>query len=313
MENISTKNHFDNLHHLAGKKILITGAKGFIGGHLLSELLSAGAELHATSRAYQNTELGTRIKWWQGTMQDYDFASNLFSEVKPEIVFHMAGDVTAANDISHVLSTYHSLLTSTLHILTLADKTACERIVLTGSSTEPLEENPVPNSPYSAAKWATNVYGKMFQNMYGLPVVMVRPFMGYGPAQPAGKIIPFVINSFLNKTAPLLSNGYWLTDWVYIKDTIQGIIAASVLDGCEGITIDLGSGRLTSVREVITKLTDIMNPVNKPVFGALPDRHHEHTRTANTDLAFEKLKWKASTSLDEGLKQTVDWYTCKFN
>ncbi len=149
---------------------------------------------------------------------------------------------------------------------------------------------------------------RMFQNMYQSPVVMVRPFMGYGPAQPAGKIIPFVIQSFLQKKAPLLSNGYWRTDWVYIKDTIEGMIAASISDGCEGMTIDLGSGTLTSVREVIDKITDIMQPECLPVFGALPDRHQEHTRTANTELAYQKLNWRASTHLEKGLRETVNWY-----
>ncbi len=291
---------------LSGKKILITGAKGFIGSHLVNELSEANAEVHATSRiSMENTR---HISWWQGTMQDESFATALFSEVKPDIVFHLAGDVTAANSVSHVLTTYHSLLTSTINIMTLADKYQCERVVLTGSGTEPVDENPVPNSPYSAAKWATTMYGKLFCNLYKLPVVLIRPFMGYGPGQPVGKIIPFVINSFINNKAPLLSNGYWVTDWIYIKDMVQGILAAGTAENCTGIPLDLGTGALTSVRQIIEKITDIMMPVNKPVFGALPDRHVEHTRMANTELAFQKMNWKATTSLEEGLQQTINWF-----
>lgn len=293
---------------LSGKKILITGATGFMGGHLLDEMRNKNIEIHATSRAMQANENGGNITWWQGTLQDENFAASLFSEVEPDLVFHMAGDVTAANDIDHVSTTYHSLLTSTINLLTLAGRYNCERVLLTGSGTEPVGENAVPNSPYSAAKWATTVYGKMFCDLYKLPVVLIRPFMGYGPGQPSGKIIPFVINSFLNHTAPRLSNGYWITDWVYINDTVQGILSAATAENCTGIPIDLGTGVLTSVREIIEKITFIMQPENGPVFGALPDRHVEHTRRADTETAFQKLNWKAATFLDDGLRQTIAWH-----
>ena len=287
---------------------MITGATGFIGRHLLDELRNKNIEIHATSRTKQEEKSKDNITWWQGAFQDENFASSFFAEIQPDIVFHMAGDVTAANDMTHVSTTYHSLLTSTINLLMLADKYNCERIVLTGSSTEPAGESAVPNSPYSAAKWATTVYGKMFCDLYKLPVVMVRPFMGYGPGQPFGKIIPFVINSFINQTAPRLSNGYWVTDWVYIKDTVMGILSAATAENCTGISIDLGTGVLTSVRQIIEKITGIMQPENRPVFGALPDRHVEHTRQADTETAFRKLNWKAATSLDDGLRQTIEWH-----
>ncbi len=158
-----TASHFPaTSRSLSGKRVLITGASGFMGRHLLDALSQYNVEIHATSRSLATAE-NEQVTWWQGTFQDFAFAETVFREIQPHIVFHLSGDVTAANDMSRVLSTYHSLLTSTLHILTLADKTHCERIVLTGSSTEPIADDPVPNSPYAAAKWATNMYAACFR------------------------------------------------------------------------------------------------------------------------------------------------------
>jgi nucleoside-diphosphate-sugar epimerase len=200
------------------------------------------------------------------------------------------------------------LLTSTLNLLTLAADMGCERIILTGSINEPLDNDPKPNSPYSAAKWATNVYGHLFEQLYKLPVVIVRPAVGYGPDQPKDKIIPLVIRLLLKGESPKLTNGLWVTDWIYIDDMVEGILSSSVLPGLQGQTIDLGSGVLTSVREVIEKIVDIMEPEAKPIFGALPDRYVEHTRPADTKFAYSKLKWKAKVGLDDGLRATIKWF-----
>lgn len=292
----------------SGKVIMITGATGFIGLYLARRLREMGAIVHCTSRTHQEERNEEGMIWWKGSFNDYATAESLINKIKPAIIFHMAGQVTASNDVQHVMTTFHSLLTSTVNLLTLAQKHGCERIVLTGSCTEPIDEHPYPNSPYAAAKWATNGYGHLFQRIYKSPVVIVRPFMGYGPTQPSGKLIPHIILSLLRGESPQLTSGSWLTDWVYIDDTIDGILAASAVPGVEGKTIDLGTGVLTSVREVVEKVVAIVKPVGKPLFGALPDRYHEHTRLADTKYAFEKIGWKAKTSLEEGLKKSIEYF-----
>ena len=293
--------------NLSCKKILITGGSGFIGRNLARRLCEIGAEVHATSRVSRNSDQ-KNLTWWVGSFDDYDAAKKILSEVKPNIICHLAGEVTAANNVSFVLSTYHSLLTSTVNILTVAAEMGCERIILTGSTNEPSDKNPQPNSPYSAAKWATNAYGHLFNRLYELPVIVVRPFVGYGPDQPRDKLIPFVIRSLLKGESPQLTNGLWVTDWVYIDDTVDGILWSAVLPGLQGRTIDLGSGVLTSVRKVVEKIVEIMEPEVQPIFGALPDRYVEHTRPADTKFAYLKLKWKAKVALDDGLRATVRWF-----
>lgn len=292
------------------KKILITGASGFIGSGLANYLCHIGADVHGTSRVKRDGDK-ENMTWWEGSFEDLDFTRQLLKNIKPEIIFHLSGEVTGATDVKNILPTYHSLLTSTINLLTVATEIGCEKIIVTGSSTEPLDHEPYPNSPYSAAKWATNGYGHLFQKLYQAPVLIVRPFMGYGPGQPQFKLLPSVILTLLAGESPKLSNGLWVTDWIYIEDMVEGLLAAANMPQIDARTIDIGTGVLTSVKALIEEVVDIMQPVGKPLFGALPDRHHEHTRVADIEYTYSKANWKAKTSLREGLKKTIEWF--KYN
>lgn len=291
----------------SNKKVLVTGAGGFIGGHLAKALCDLGAEVHGTSRTERKSSRENLI-WWKGTFENIETARALFEKIKPDLIFHLAGEVTGATDIQQVLPTYHSLLTSTVNLLTVAMEQGCEKIILTASSTEPFENEPYPISPYSAAKWAMNGYGHLFQKLFNAPVLIVRPFMGYGPSQPEFKLLPNVILSLLRGESPSLSNGLWVTEWIYIDDLIEGILSASIIPQIESRTLDIGTGVQTSVRNLVEEVVDIMQPAGKPLFGALPDRKMEHTRIADTEYTFSKTNWRAKTSLREGLEKTITWF-----
>src|SRR5262249_3976919 len=148
---------------------------------------------------------------------------------------------------------YHSLLTSTVNVLVMAAETGCGRVVLAGSLTEPVlrtgDESPM--SPYAAAKWAGSTYGRMFHKLYGTPVVVLRPFMAYGPAQAQGKLIPSVIRALLKGEAPKLSSGRVRADWVYIADVVEAFLSSATIPNIEGASFDIGTGRLTSMRTVV--------------------------------------------------------------
>jgi nucleoside-diphosphate-sugar epimerase len=183
-------------------------------------------------------------------------------------------------------------------------------VVVTGSLTEPGSDarDVVPSSPYAAAKWASSAYARMFHALYGTPVVILRPFMAYGPRQNPAKLIPHVISSLLRGTAPKLASGRWMADWIYVDDVIEGFALAARRPGIDGATIDLGSGVLTSTRDVVEKLVArIASPV-APQFGAVPDRPDEQVRRADVDAAKAVLGWQPRTPLDEGLDRTIAWY-----
>jgi UDP-glucose 4-epimerase len=295
--------------HLSGQKILITGASGFLGSHLSRRLWQTGYEVHAVSRKQHSAQ--DAVRWWQGDLADLGTAREVLTAIRPDVVFHLSGLVTAAPDLQLVLPTFATLLTSTVNTLTLATEIGCRRIVLAASLTEPepSEIEPTPASPYAAAKWASSTYGRMFHKLYGTSVVSVRPFMTYGPAQDVRKIVPYVILSALHGERPKLSTGEQLFDWVYIDDVVEGLVAAAHAPGIEGHTIDLGSGILTPIRGVVQRILQLVGSATEPEFGALPDRPYEPVRTANTADAYVKLGWKPTTSLQDGLELTVDWYS----
>ncbi|QIG51840.1 NAD-dependent epimerase/dehydratase family protein [Nordella sp. HKS 07] len=290
-------------------RFLVTGAAGFLGTRLCERLLSEGIEVHATSRARQ-TSRNHLLRWWQTDLLEYSSVQRLFDEIRPDIVIHLAGQVTAAPDLSLVLPMFHSQLGGTLNVLVASTKSGCRRVIATGSSTEPALDDaaPTPGSPYAAAKWAATGYAGMFHALYQTPVVVVRPFMTYGPGQHGTKVVPYVINSLLQGNTPLLSSCVWEVDWVFVDDIVAAFLLAATRAGIDGCSIDLGSGTLTSIRDVVRSIVQLTNAQIDPQFGALPDRPGQRTRIADTEYARATLGWSAVTSLDDGLAATVQWY-----
>lgn len=297
-----------------GTKVLVTGATGFIGWHLCRRLSTFELELHATSRC-ERPRVASEPIWWQADMADLAAARRVFSTAKPDIVVHLAGMTGARIDRDLVLPAYHSLATSTANVLVLATEHGCRRVILFGSLNEPVPSlnAPIPTSPYAAAKWIGSTYGRMFHALYGTPVVNLRPFMAYGPAQARDKLVPSVALSLLKGESPRLSSGRVRGDWVYIDDVVDAFIAAAVTAGIEGQTFDLGTGSLTSQRALVEKLLAVMESHIVPQFGALPDRPREQEIVANTAPAIERLGWRATTSLEDGLRKTAAWYSANSN
>jgi UDP-glucose 4-epimerase len=295
---------------MSGLKILITGASGFLGTHLCRRLCQKGWEVHAVSRSQHSTSNGGP-RWWQGDLADTSTARGLLLTIKPDIIFHLASHVFGSRDLSLVMPTFRSNLMTTVNLLTAASEIGCQRIVLTGSLEEPEPGDPqaIPSSPYAVAKWASNAYARMFNALYQLPVVILRVFMVYGPEQQdLQKLIPYVTLSLLRGESPKLASGQRKIDWVYVEDVVQAFLLAGQAAGIEGSIIDIGSGELVSIRSVVDYLVRLINPQIEPSFGALADRPLEQVRVADRERTLAVLGWQRMTSLENGLKRTVDWY-----
>ncbi len=291
-----------------GRRVLVTGASGFIGGALCCRLLATGAQVHAISRQSHPHE-ADGVRWWSGDLATSGVADRVVSEVKPDFTFHLASLVSGSRDLSVVTSTLQSNLVSTVNLMTALAEHGCQSVVLAGSMEEPLEGNNTPGSPYAAAKWASSGYARMFHALYALPVVTARIFMTYGPAQAdRKKLIPYVTECLLRGEAPKLTSGDRLVDWVYVDDVVEGLVAAALTPEAAGQTIDLGSGRLVPIRSVVEELVQCVDSRITPEFGALPARPLEHSRVADIDASHRLTGWRPEVPLAEGLARTVAWY-----
>ena len=216
--------------------------------------------LTASSRSRRSTLVASRSCRLGGGER------KVFGGARPEAIFHLASHVKGAPDLEHVLPTFHSNLQSTVNLLTVAAESNCRRVVLTGSLAEPEVENgeTFPSAPYAAAKWAGSGYARMFHALYKLPVVIARVFMVYGPGQiDLTKLIPYVTLSLLQGEIP--QNHQWPASggldlcfgcgrWVFGARHKQ--------PGMDGATIDLGSGSLVSIREIVQQLVSALGSGN---------------------------------------------------
>lgn len=293
---------------IAGKSVLVTGGSGFIGSHLCRRLTACGAALHIISRRPKGST-HEHSRWWQVDLRDVEAVREVVRDVRPEVVFHLASHVAGARDIALVLPTFYDNLASTVHLLTSVAEVGCRRIVLACSSEEPQGGNSEICSPYAAAKYASSIYGRMFNELFQLPIVMPRIFMTYGPDQKdTKKLVPFVTLALLRGEIPKLSSGRRRADWIYIHDVVEGLLRAATVSGIEGCSFDLGTGILVSVREIVERIALLVDRAAKLAFGELPDRPFEQERPADTCFLLERLGYKPSTPWELGLEATVSWY-----
>jgi nucleoside-diphosphate-sugar epimerase len=250
------------------------------------------------------------MRWWQCDMEDVEAVRGLMTKTKPEVIYHLSGMVNGAPELRLVLPTFHSLLGSTVNLLTMATQQGCRRVVLVGSLEEPIGDalGVSPTSPYGAAKLGVAAYGRMFHQLFGTPVVILRTYMTYGPGQPHWKVIPSVIGALLRGVAPELSSGARRLDWIYIDDVIEAFLRSGHAPGLEGTTLEIGSGTTASIQEVVMLLMRLLDCQVQPRFGALPDRPAQVARAADAGATRTRLGWQSTISLEEGLRRTVAWH-----
>ncbi|RPJ79294.1 MAG: NAD(P)-dependent oxidoreductase, partial [Acidobacteria bacterium] len=247
-------------------------------------------------------------------LSNADSVRRLFREVRPSVVFHLAGYVQGSRDLDQVSPALTGNLTTAVNVLTSVAETGCERLVMAGSHDEPDPGEAcatafVPPSPYAAAKFAGSAYARMFHALYGCPVTIVRVFMGYGPGQrDLKKLIPYVILSLLRGHSPRLGTGWRPLDRVYVDDIVEGILRASSSASLAGSTIPLGTGVAFTVREAVEKIAEMMQSRAALSFGEIPDRPLEKARVADVAVTRAMLGWHPRVTFDAGLRRTIAWY-----
>lgn len=298
---------------LSGQRLLVTGGSGFIGERLCRRAVEQGAIVHAVSRQRRASD---DVRWERADLTDYAATEGVLRRLRPDVVLHLASEVSGGRDRDLVLPMLQANLMTAVNVMLACADAGCGRLVLAGSMEEPDlgDADAVAQSPYAAAKWGALAYARLFHALYALPVVHLRLFMVYGPGQrDLRKLVPYVTVSLLHGIAPKLTSGRRAVDWIYVDDVVDAFLNAAVVPGIDGATLDIGSGELVTVSAIVRRLRDLVGGEIEPALGAIADRQLERVRAANPTSAAETIGWRPSTPLDEGLERTVGFYRSHLN
>lgn len=329
MESSKARPSADKLAPMSKTSVLVTGASGFVGRHVLTRLLGresmpAGDELqvHATTRRdpdEANLPKREQARWHRANLEDADAVRTLVAITEPDIVLHLASHVAGSRDVSLVRPTFDGNAASTVNLLTALQElresgAEFRRFIQVGSLEEPEPGDAAPpSSPYAAAKAAATSYGRMFHHLYDFPIAFARVFMVYGPGpQDENKLVPYTFRQLQTGETPSFGSGTRPVDWIYVEDVAEGLVRMGFADGetggLDGRCVDLGSGTLHTVREVIEEMFRLAAPDVEPHFGGRADRKDEQVRQADIEETERLLGWRPTVDLVAGLRRTAEWF-----
>lgn len=310
-----------------GRKVLVTGAGGFIGSHLTEELVRQGAKTRAMVRYVSDGNWGflgdsplrNEIEVSAGDIADRD--SVLGAAQGVDVIFHLAALVAIPYSYRAPESYVRANITGTLNVLQAARELGVARLVHTSTSEVygtaryvPIDEaHPLQGqSPYSASKIGADKIAESFHLSFGVPVTTVRPFNTFGPRQSARAVIPTIIGQCLDGDVVRLGSLSPTRDFTYVSDTVAGFLCAGSVEGAVGETINLGVGQEISIGDLAKTIAGVMGKTMKVVSEderlRPPGSEVERLRSNNTK-ARDVLKWQPRVGLEDGLRLTVDWLT----
>ena len=313
---------------IEGKKVLVTGADGFIGSHLVEALLREGCQVRAftcynsfNSWGWLDTlspEVLKRIEVVCGDIRDPNGVRAAVSGC--ELVFHLAALIAIPFSYHSPDAYVDTNIKGTLNMLQAARGAGVEKLMVTSTSEVygtaryvPIDEGH-PNqgqSPYSASKIGADRIAESFHRSFGLPVVIVRPFNTYGPRQSARAIIPTILTQLLTGSPEIKLGALTPTrDFVFVKDTVQGFISIAKSDRVLGEEINIATGVEISIRNLVDEILSQLASEAKVICDEVrvrPDKS-EVERLLGSNAKIQALTgWKPRFTLREGIAETVMW------
>lgn len=310
-----------------GRRVLVTGAGGFIGSHLVESLVAQGAQVRAFVRYNSRGSLGllhqlpapvgSQVEMVFGDLRDLVAVEQAMRGVSH--VFHLGALIAIPYSYLHPVEVVETNILGTLNVLQAARSTGVERLVHTSSSEVygtalkvPIgEDHPLQGqSPYSASKIGADKLAESYFRAYGLPVVTLRPFNTYGPRQSTRAVIPAIITQALTGDVVRIGNLEARRDLTYVSDTVLGFLRVAETEGVAGETFNLGTGQEVSIAELAREIFALMGkaPTLEVEPARLrPEESEVHRLLSDNRHAREMLDWSPRVSLREGLLQTVEW------
>ena len=309
------------------KSVLITGAGGFIGSHLTERLVELGANVKAFVRYNSRNDWGMlellprekldKIEVIMGELKDADAVRYAARDV--DMIFHLGSLIAIPYSYIHPRETIETNILGTLNVLTAARENRIEKLIHTSTSEVygtaryvPIDENhPLQGqSPYSASKIGADKIAESFYRSFNVPVAIIRPFNTYGPRQSARAVIPTIITQALTREQIFLGSLHATRDYTYVNDLVEAFIKVAESPKSAGEVTNIGSNFEISIGDLANKIISLAgkNPeiITDPALVRPQDSEVERLWCDNTK-AKEILEWEPKTSLDEGLKETIEW------
>ena len=318
-----------------GRKVLVTGADGFIGSHLTEALVHEGADV--TALALYNSfdshgwlddlpdQVRSQLQCIRGDVRDAAFINRIVRG--QAVVFHLAALIAIPYSYAAAQSYVETNVLGTVNVLEAARHWETERIVHTSTSevygtalTMPIDEShPLQGqSPYSASKIGADMMAASYARSFDVPVVILRPFNTYGPRQSERAIVPTIIRQALDENCPAIMVGDTspIRDLTFVEDTAAAFVAAGAAELEFGHAYNAGSQRAVSVSDVlelVLELSGTRKPVRRDESRMRPQNSEVRALLADSSNLESKVGWRAHTSLRDGLERTIEWWRSRLS
>jgi NAD dependent epimerase/dehydratase len=313
---------------IEGKRTLVTGAGGFIGSHLVEALVRLGAKVSVFVRYNSRGDLGLLERLPREIKQEIEvFAGDLKDPealrraVKGrELVFHLGSLIAIPYSYINPMDFVQTNVVGTANLLNACLGNDLEKIVHTSTSEVygtatycPMDEkHPLQaQSPYSATKIAADKLTESYYRAFGLPVAIARPFNAYGPRQSARAVIPTIILQALNGDKVMLGSLHPIRDFTYVEDTVSGLIEVAKSPSSIGEVINVGCGREISIGALVQAILSLIGKEAEILTESQrvrPEKSEVERLMCDNSKARKLLGWEPRTSLEEGLRLTIDWF-----
>ena len=314
---------------LQNKNVLITGADGFIGSHLVEALINEGCKVRAfvyynsfNSWGWLDTlpkDLLKNIDVFSGDIRDPNGVRLAMNDC--DIVFHLAALIAIPFSYHSPDSYIDTNVKGTLNIIQAAKDLKLERVLVTSTSEVygtaqyiPIDENHPrqPQSPYSASKIGADCIAESFYRSFDVPVTVVRPFNTYGPRQSARAIIPTIITQLLNGVQELKLGDLTPTrDLLFVKDTVTGFLEIAKSDALIGQDCNIATQSEISIADLANELIRQINPLASILEDSQrirPEKSEVFRLYGSNDKILKYTNWKINYSFEQGLAETIEWF-----
>jgi NAD dependent epimerase/dehydratase len=320
-------NSTDGSNHWSGTSVLVTGAAGFIGSHLVEELTRRGARVRAFVRynsrndygwlEFVDPEVSRLVEIYRGDLVNPEAVSHAVEGC--ETIFHLGALIPIPYSYVHPREYVDVNTVGTLNVLEAVRRHESRRLVHTSTSEVygtaqqvPIDESHPLNaqSPYAATKIAADQLVGSYYRSFQTPAVIARPFNTFGPRQSARAVIPTIAAQALKGERIELGSLDPTRDFTFVQDTVAGMLACGTGSGVEGEVFNLGTGTEVSVREVVEQTLSYLDrelPVDSVTDRRRPVLSEVERLVADPGKAARLIGWESKISFEEGLRRTIEW------